>query len=996
MSDVGLRLLDSLYEQMMIDAEWAVRRERGFTWWAYRLAQHVEVGPPVWSEDRYICSVRIWTEVVRDVDPETDPAAVLGEVNRLAHLSALVWDPEEATIAECCTAVVHDEIFGWLSKVLATAAVLQNTAAHSRAHALARATGGVPAASNHPSTGERPAMDDVLNVPEQLVASEGTKPSQFVGQHFARVEDFLRQHRFVGSVEADGLTCEVPFAGQLPSAAVSEDAQLQTSLVQMFTDAPHPEAGNGLLCLLQLPLNADPKSIRELANRLNLMESRGDTGTLLLGAWCPDPSAATTLAFCSFVPNLIAKWILVENLVSYLSSHSRFAGAALGDHAPGSLLPENSPQPPTKDGLSVSEVPAGSEMRDEVLDLAKRTAHASSRIAASAARVGMAKLRRRFGSDAEAGAGEESTLDHSLLQNYLDDYLQPDDEWLERDGNRATYWQARLAQMTTVSVLGDGRAKWQVRTHIVEKVGRPDEALQLCLALNRYAAGWTFAYDAESRTVDALIAVCAPPAWDTLLLRLAEKATLSAWMSDVIAERLAEAVDGAPAFGHPKRQPGLRREFDRNYYYAQAVRRRPEWVMDPTLYDYLPMEDVADYIAKMVDASHGVESSPEGFRMPVQRTDEGDSVFLMGGFGTHPVLGDGFHSALVLGGAPTSSALEQLATMTWGLFNDPQASMLGGWYHHNGHFAFIQWNTCSEIRKQERLQSWDGRGIGDLWGFTSTLIDPLNALARVGLSRGDESAFDPSLDDTTARVVAAISEQAQPAVERALSQPSIADTSSDASLLWLERDRTLAVAVWFDPLKPMVTSLEVGRLPDGTECLVCFRRQPFMPEYRIVGPVAPGDGLTADAVNALLPATLPNALALWTKPEATADEVPAILRNRILEVASGSGRDLLAEAEWVSTTMGHPWEMVTRGSVVADMVRTAARAGAEGASIDPFTRWWSEVSRYENVMANFTFMPDAWDGAITSQRAYKPMDDADVGPLVLTFAADRLKEGSQQ
>ncbi|MEI6793524.1 MAG: hypothetical protein WCK97_09890, partial [Actinomycetes bacterium] len=74
----------------MIDDRWAVRRERGFTWWAYRLAQHVEVGAPAWSEDRYICTVRIWTEVVRDVDPSTDPASVLAAVNPLAQLSALV------------------------------------------------------------------------------------------------------------------------------------------------------------------------------------------------------------------------------------------------------------------------------------------------------------------------------------------------------------------------------------------------------------------------------------------------------------------------------------------------------------------------------------------------------------------------------------------------------------------------------------------------------------------------------------------------------------------------------------------------------------------------------------------------------------------------------------------------------------------------------------------------------------------------------------------
>lgn len=325
MTDVGLRLLDSLYEQMMIDDEWAVRRERGFTWWAYRLAQHVEVGPPEWSEDRYICSVRIWTEVAREVDPSTNPAGVLAATNAFVTLSALVWEPAEATVTECCTAVVHDEIFKWLSKVLATAAVLQNTAAHSRAHSLARATGGVPAASNHPDKGERPGMDDLLNVPQAVIAPEGAKPSLFAGQKFAGAEDFMRNMLFFGSADDNGLTCEVPFTGGAPSVVITEAGQLQTSLVQMFTDVPHPEAGNGLLCLMRLPYNADPQDIAAQANHLNLVESRGDTGTLLLGAWCPDPSSENTLAFCQFVPNLLARWIMVENLISYMSSHSRFA-----------------------------------------------------------------------------------------------------------------------------------------------------------------------------------------------------------------------------------------------------------------------------------------------------------------------------------------------------------------------------------------------------------------------------------------------------------------------------------------------------------------------------------------------------------------------------------------------------------------------------------------------------------------------------------------------
>lgn len=329
MTDVGLRLLDSLYEQLMIDDQWAVRTERGFTWWAYRLAQHVEIGPPEWSVDRYVCSVRIWTDVVRDVVPNSQPAGVLGATNAFSTLSALVWDPSEATITECCTAAVHDEIFEWMSKVLATAAVLQNTAAHSRAHLLAQATGGVPDASNHPSSGERPTMDEILNVPQDVIAREGQKQSHFVGAHFARVEEFLRENQFFGSATPDGLTCEFPFTGAAPAVSLSDPAELQTSLLQIFTDVPHPEAGNGLLCLLRLPYSSDPQDVADRANMLNLIESAADGPTPLLGAWCPEPSAERNLAFCAFVPNLLAQLVLVENLISYMWGHSRVALAQL-------------------------------------------------------------------------------------------------------------------------------------------------------------------------------------------------------------------------------------------------------------------------------------------------------------------------------------------------------------------------------------------------------------------------------------------------------------------------------------------------------------------------------------------------------------------------------------------------------------------------------------------------------------------------------------------
>jgi len=88
-----------------------------------------------------------------------------------------------------------------------------------------------------------------------------------------------------------------------------------------------------------------------------------------------------------------------------------------------------------------------------------------------------------------------------LLEQYLRVYLWPDDEWLRVEGPSATYWQARLAQTTTVDLLPDGRAKWRVRTRIVEEITNADEAVQLCLALNLSFATFMGPFELSFATV---------------------------------------------------------------------------------------------------------------------------------------------------------------------------------------------------------------------------------------------------------------------------------------------------------------------------------------------------------------------------------------------------------------------------------------------------------------------------------------------------------------
>ena len=48
--DAGLETLKQIHARLQIDEEWTERRERGLTWWAHQLAQHIDAGRPIDAE----------------------------------------------------------------------------------------------------------------------------------------------------------------------------------------------------------------------------------------------------------------------------------------------------------------------------------------------------------------------------------------------------------------------------------------------------------------------------------------------------------------------------------------------------------------------------------------------------------------------------------------------------------------------------------------------------------------------------------------------------------------------------------------------------------------------------------------------------------------------------------------------------------------------------------------------------------------------------------
>ena len=325
----------------MIDDEWAVRRPRGFTWWSYRLAQHVEAVEPHWDDGVEISKIRVWTDVATGVDASRDPATWVAMTNAQQTLSALTWDPAQRIVSECCTAIVHEDNVGWVSKLLATAAVLQNTGAHSRARAVAEMLGAEPAVSAHPVSGERPEPDDILGVPQHVFAPAGEGTSAFVGALTQDLQAFLPQFNLLGFSDANGFTCELPFSGSMPVVATvglappgAEHEKPETALLRIFPDIPHPQLGHGALLIMQLPVKFAKERVASAVNQLNLLEATGDVLTSLLGAWCPDVSnhAGDGVAFNAFLPSILAEPNLLENAILIQARRSRFFGAAGVDY----------------------------------------------------------------------------------------------------------------------------------------------------------------------------------------------------------------------------------------------------------------------------------------------------------------------------------------------------------------------------------------------------------------------------------------------------------------------------------------------------------------------------------------------------------------------------------------------------------------------------------------------------------------------------------------
>lgn len=287
--DLGTQVADDLHRLLMIDEEWTLREERGFTWWAHRHPQRIWAEPVLTDLGERTTRIHIETPLVRKAGDARRLLQFSALANTMTTLGAVTADPAEQRVVMHTAATVHGENRPWLGKLLSVAALLQLLKAEQTSSQFAEAVGGEPDQTEMPGRGVRPQPDDMLASASMLQQAGARDP--FANGDFAAARKMLRDMPARDITASDeGVTIELRDPPDYPARLVVVRNQ-------------HPDLGYGLLQLLHLPRLEDPSRGPEFANQLNRQESARAPRGHLLGGWCFEPKAEG-LTFVSFLPAL--------------------------------------------------------------------------------------------------------------------------------------------------------------------------------------------------------------------------------------------------------------------------------------------------------------------------------------------------------------------------------------------------------------------------------------------------------------------------------------------------------------------------------------------------------------------------------------------------------------------------------------------------------------------------------------------------------------------
>ncbi len=342
-ADLGMVAVDRTHREMQVDEQWTLREERGFTWWGAWVRQRVWTGPALWSMGETLWNVRAKTPLFSGLPDEPATYELLGELNNLQPMSAMVFDPEDGTISARCGVLVYEGISDWLTRWFMTATALQSSMAWLAGRSDG-AAGRTLDSQPHPVSGQRMDPDDMLNI---ALVDPPRLPAPFTRTHLRRIAKALA---------ADGYAATVTPGRDTLIADCGMDKQ--RAALWGLRMVKHPVLGSCVATRLQLMTDLGPLRGAWLANALNAAEVAdwaGERRPHALGSWQFDGGRLVHVA--AFPTPLIGRLNsadtlgLARNLYAWAMVRTQFAWERLPwlDATASAKYPDDAPLPQDQD-----------------------------------------------------------------------------------------------------------------------------------------------------------------------------------------------------------------------------------------------------------------------------------------------------------------------------------------------------------------------------------------------------------------------------------------------------------------------------------------------------------------------------------------------------------------------------------------------------------------------------------------------------------------------
>lgn len=327
--DCGPAILDGLERDLMMDDEWMHRQGRRLEWWGGPVPVRVEVAEPISCFGDPTVKVTVSVDILCNVEASDDRVLDWIAVrNMKCSVGSLAWLPGQRRVVAFLTHYAHggsasiDRLLpGFLVLVYTEALALVDQGG------LSSILGGKATPTPHPISGMRADYDEMISTTQSVIVPRGAEANAWIGEELAALPQSLNSAGMFSLGDESGVTVEFPFTSSLPSLVAAElgrEPVGRTAMAQMLAVA-HPEYGQGLLTLLQIPPGTTEGSATKIANDLNLAELNDSTGFPAWGAWTVRGGDDPVLTHARFMPNAYARPGLATTAMNYDYLRSQWA-----------------------------------------------------------------------------------------------------------------------------------------------------------------------------------------------------------------------------------------------------------------------------------------------------------------------------------------------------------------------------------------------------------------------------------------------------------------------------------------------------------------------------------------------------------------------------------------------------------------------------------------------------------------------------------------------